>query len=88
MKELVVEVHHGTPFTLSYKGGAWIAMDGETENPDVTVANSAKAWTTFLTVRRDERKKLADTLHTSGAPECIKEFLHTFGVREETPRSR
>ncbi len=79
---------NGSPFTLSYTGDAWTAAEGEAENPDVTVAISPEAWTTFLTVKKDERKKLAHTLHTFGTSERIEEFLNTFGARGETVQSR
>ena len=69
--------------TLSYDGDAWIAREEAAEEPDVTISISPEAWTTFLTARKDERMKLAPTLHITGAPEQIKEFMHTFGVRGE-----
>ena len=73
----------GGPYTLFYDGKAWIATDGETEHPDVTITISPEAWTTFITVNKDQRKKLAQTLHISGSSEQIAEFMHTFGVRDK-----
>ncbi len=72
----------GTPFTLSYDGDAWAATEGEVENPDVTLEVSPEAWTTFLAVTKEERTKLAQTLHISGTTsDRVSEFMNTFGVR-------
>jgi DNA-binding HxlR family transcriptional regulator len=81
---------NGSPISLSYDGDgdAWIATEGEPENPDVTVEISPEAWTTFLAVKKDERKKLAQTLHLSGDLERIAEFMQTFGVRDEKVQAK
>jgi len=74
---------NGTPFLLYYDGDAWITTEEEAQDPDVTVAISPEEWTTFLAVKKDERKKLAPSLQISGTSERIAEFMHTFGVRDE-----
>ncbi|MBA3027942.1 MAG: helix-turn-helix transcriptional regulator [Desulfobacteraceae bacterium] len=79
---------NGAPFSLSYDGDAWIATEGESENPDVTVEISPEAWTTFLAVKKEERKKLSHSLHISGASERIAEFMQTFGVRDQKIQTR
>ena len=71
----------GGPYTLSFNGERWSIREGEEENPDVTVVTSPEAWATFLAVKRDERRRLAQTIHIDGTPERIEEFLYTFGVR-------
>jgi DNA-binding HxlR family transcriptional regulator len=77
---------HFTPggyYSLSYDGDHWSAREGKGENPDVTVTTSPESWATFLTVKRSERNRLAQTLQIDGVPERVKEFLHTLGVRDE-----
>ncbi|MBU2643948.1 helix-turn-helix transcriptional regulator [bacterium] len=71
---------NGRSFTLFYNGDAWIATEGESENHDLTVEVSPEAWTTFLTVGKDEREKLARALHISGNPKRIAEFMGVFGA--------
>ena len=73
----------GGPFTLSFDGERWSAREGEVENPNVTVITSPEAWATFLAVKRDERRKLAQAMHIEGTPELVEEFLHTLGVPDE-----
>jgi DNA-binding HxlR family transcriptional regulator len=73
----------GDPYTLSYNGKRWSAREGEVENPDVTVVTSPEAWATFLAVKREERNRLVQTMKIDGTSERVKEFLHTFGVRDE-----
>jgi len=77
----------GGPYTLSFDGERWSAREGEVENSDVTVATSPEAWATFLAVKRDERRRLAQTLQIDGTPERIEEFLHTVGVRNGKSQS-
>ncbi|MBT7711557.1 MAG: helix-turn-helix transcriptional regulator [Deltaproteobacteria bacterium] len=69
-----------TPFTLSFDGDAWVAIEERAENPDVTLEVSPEAWTMFLTVTKEERIKLAKTLHILGTPDRVSEFMNTFGV--------
>lgn len=71
----------GGSYTVSFDGESWLAREGEEENPDVTIVTSPEAWVTFLSVKRDERRKLVPTLQIDGTPERIEEFLHTLGVR-------
>jgi DNA-binding HxlR family transcriptional regulator len=73
----------GDPYTLSFDGERWSAGEGEEANPDVTVVVSPEAWVTFLTLKRDERKKIVRTLRIDGTPTKVQEFLHTFGVGEK-----
>lgn len=73
----------GGPYTLSFDSERWSARESEEANPDVTVVVSPEAWVTFLTLKWDERKKIAQTLHIDGAPTKVQEFLHTFGVGEK-----
>lgn len=77
----------GRCFTLSYNGEAWAAAEGEAENPGVTVVISPEKWAAFLSVKRDERKRLAGTLHISGVPGEIRQFMKTFGVHGKTATS-
>jgi DNA-binding HxlR family transcriptional regulator len=70
----------GGPYSLSYDGERWSVRDGEKENPEVIVTTSPESWATFLAVERSERNRLAKSLRVSGAPEHIKEFMHTLGV--------
>jgi len=74
----------GGPYSLSYDGNRWSSREGEEENSDVTVTISPELWATFLAVKRSERNRLAQTMQIDGAPERVKEFLHTLGVRDET----
>jgi hypothetical protein len=53
------------------------------KNPDVVLVTSPEAWATFLAVKRDERRKLAQAMHIEGNPELIEELLHTLGVPGE-----
>jgi uncharacterized protein YvpB len=73
----------GCSYTTSFDGEHWAAREGEIENPDVTVLISPEAWATFLAVKRDERRRYAQTMQITGAPERVEEFLHTLGVRDE-----
>jgi DNA-binding HxlR family transcriptional regulator len=73
----------GGPYTMSFDGAHWSTREGEVENPDVTVLISPEAWATFLAVKRDERRRYAQTMQIAGAPERVEEFLHTLGVRDE-----
>jgi DNA-binding HxlR family transcriptional regulator len=73
----------GGPYTLSFDGARWSAREGKVENPDVTVVTSPEAWATFLAVKRDERRRYAQTMQIAGAPERVEEFLHTLGVPDE-----
>jgi hypothetical protein len=68
---------------LSFDGDRWSAREGEEEKPDVTVTTSPEAWATFLAVKRDERRRYAQTMQIAGTPDRVKEFLHTLGVRDE-----
>jgi len=70
------------PYSLSFDGDRWSARKGEEENPDVMLTTSPEAWATFLTVKRSERNRLAQTMQIDGTPEHVKEFLHTLGVRD------
>ncbi len=45
--------------------------------------NPPEALATFLAVKRSERNRLAQTMQIDGAPERVKEFLYTLGVRDE-----
>ncbi|MGA8848743.1 MAG: hypothetical protein WB564_02830 [Dehalococcoidia bacterium] len=45
--------------------------------------NPPEILATFLVVKRAERNRLAQTLQIDGAPERVKEFLYTLGVRDE-----
>lgn len=73
----------GGSHTLSFNGEHWSTREGEVENPDVKVVIAPEAWATFLAVKRDERRRYAKTMQIGGAPERVKEFLHTLGVRDE-----
>ena len=73
----------GGPYTLSYNGERWSAREGVVKNPDVVLVTSPEAWATFLAVKRDERRKLAQAMHIEGNPELIEELLHTLGVPGE-----
>jgi DNA-binding HxlR family transcriptional regulator len=78
---------HGVSYTLSFDGESWITTQGERNNPDVILAITPEAWTTFLTVKKNERKNLAQALHISGNLENITEFLHIFGVKDRNGQS-
>jgi hypothetical protein len=71
----------GGSYTLSFDGERWSTRDGKEENPDITVVTSPEAWATFLAVKRDERRRFAQTMQIDGKPKCIEEFLYTFGVQ-------
>jgi hypothetical protein len=73
----------GGPYSLSYDGNSWTVREGEEENFNVIVTTSPESWATFLAVKRTERNRLLKTMQIAGAPEHVKEFLHTLGVREE-----
>ena len=72
----------GGPYTLSFDGERWSSREGDDESPDVTVTTSPETWATFLAVKRDERGRLAQTMHIGGAPERVEEFLHRLGVQD------
>jgi len=72
----------GGRYSLSFDGDHWSAQEGEQGNPDVTVTTLPEAWVTFLTVKRSERARLAQTLQIQGDVQRVKEFLQTFGVRD------
>jgi DNA-binding HxlR family transcriptional regulator len=73
----------GGPYSLSFDGDRWSSREGEGENCDVTVTISPESWATFLAVKRSERNRLVQTMQIDGAPERVKEFLHTVGVRDK-----
>jgi len=73
----------GGPYSLSFDGDHWSAKEGKKQDPDVSVMASPESWATFLAVERSERKQLAKTMQIDGAPERVKEFLYTLGVRNE-----
>ena len=72
----------GTNLTLSFDGSVWKVLEGEAESPQVILAISPEAWTTFLTVRKDERKNLSKNFVITGDMERVAEFFQTFGVSE------
>ena len=72
----------GGPYTLSFDGKRWSAREGEEENPDVAITTAPEAWATFLAVKRDERRRFAQTMQIDGTPARVREFMHTLGVRE------
>lgn len=80
----VVSFMPGGPHTLSFNGERWSTRQGEEADPDVIVTTSPQTWATFLAVKRDERGQVAATMQIDGKPECVKEFLQTLGVRDET----
>jgi DNA-binding HxlR family transcriptional regulator len=69
----------GGPYTVSFDGERWSADEGEGKTPDVTVQTSPETWVTFLTFKRDERRKFAQNMRIDGSPECVEEFLRTVG---------
>lgn len=73
----------GGPYTMSFNGEGWSTSEGEEKNPDVTVVTSPEAWATFLAVRRNERRRLAQAMQIEGTWGRVKEFLHAFGVGNE-----
>ena len=51
-------------------------------NVDVTLMTKPEEWATFLAIEREKRNQTAQTMQIEGAPERVKEFLNTFGVRD------
>ncbi len=74
-------------YTVSFDGAHWSAKEGDVKNPDVAVVTSPEAWATFLALKRNERRQYAHTMQIAGSPECVEEFLHTLGAREEKAQS-
>jgi len=50
---------------------------------DVTLTITPEAWATFLAIEREKRGPMSQTMQIEGAPERVKEFLNTFGVRDK-----
>ena len=73
----------GGPYAVSFDGARWSAKDGDVGNPDVTVATSPEAWATFLALKRDERRRHAQTMNIAGSSESVEEFLRTLGAGED-----
>ncbi|MDO9333580.1 MAG: helix-turn-helix domain-containing protein [Dehalococcoidales bacterium] len=73
----------GGPYSLSFDSDHWSAKEGKKQDPDVSVTASPESWATFLAVKRTERNRLVKTMQIAGAPERVKEFLYTLGVRDE-----
>jgi len=73
----------GGPYTVSFDGSRWSAREGDVDNPDVAVATSPEAWATFLALKRDERRRHAQTMQIAGSSESVDEFLRTLGAGED-----
>jgi hypothetical protein len=73
----------GGPYAVSFDGAQWSAKEGDVDNPDVVVATSPEVWATFLTLKRDERRRHAQTMQIAGSSESVEEFLRTLGAGEE-----
>jgi len=73
----------GGPYAVSFDGARWSAKDGDVGNPDVTVATSPEAWATFLALKRDERRRHAQTMNIAGSSERVEEFLRILGAGED-----
>ena len=74
----------GGTYTMFFNGERWSVKEGGEKGPDVLITTSPEAWATFLTVKRDERRKYAQTMHIDGQPERIAEFLSVLGVRSDS----
>jgi len=72
----------GEPYVLFFNGELWSARAGDEETPDVTIWTSPETWISMLSVKRDERPKILETMKINGVPERVDEFLRLVGVRD------
>ena len=72
----------GDSYNISFNGDKWEAQGGKVNKPDVTITTSLRTWVTLLAVSANERNKLVKEIQIEGAPECIKEFLGMFRVKD------
>jgi len=68
-------------FTISYDGKHWSTSQGTAQNPDVIIETTPESWAKISTVGRTERHQLTKSIHLSGEPERIEEFIAIFGLR-------
>jgi len=73
----------GGDYTLSFCDDRWSVHQGSEMSVDVTLTITPEAWATFLAIEREKRGPMSQTMQIEGAPERVKEFLNTFGVRDK-----
>ncbi len=67
-------------FTLSFNHDVWSSSESEASDPDLRITTTPVAMAHFVTVPRDERRRLAEAMQYAGTPDRIMEFKQVFGV--------
>jgi DNA-binding HxlR family transcriptional regulator len=62
-------------FTLTFDGEQWSVEPEDVPDADATIETSPETWATFLASPPDERRRLLETMHITGAPARVDELL-------------
>jgi DNA-binding HxlR family transcriptional regulator len=70
-------------FTLSFDHEVWSSSESEASDPDLRITTTPVAMAHFVTVPRDERRRLAEAMQYAGTPDRIMEFKQVFGIPDD-----
>jgi len=65
---------------LSFNEGEWTSAPGEAPDAAIRIDTTAETMATFVTVPRDKRGEVFESMRVTGEPEQIREFRQIFGV--------
>jgi DNA-binding HxlR family transcriptional regulator len=67
-------------YLLSFAKDEWTSTPGEAPDAEIKINTTPETMATFITVPRNDRKEIFESLRVAGKPEQIKEFRKIFGV--------
>ncbi|MGA3083897.1 MAG: helix-turn-helix domain-containing protein [Thermodesulfobacteriota bacterium] len=73
-------------YALSFDQNGWSICRGESSKTDLEITTTPETWAAVFTAPRSDRSRLAKAIQIEGAPDRIKEFLHTFGIQNQGDR--
>jgi len=65
---------------LSFDEGEWKSSTGEAPDAAIRIDTTPETMATFVTVPRDKRREILESMRVTGEPEQIREFRQIFGV--------
>lgn len=67
-------------YLLSFTKDEWTSSPGEAPDAGIKINTTPETMATFITVPRDNREEIFETMRVAGVPEQINEFRKIFGV--------
>jgi DNA-binding HxlR family transcriptional regulator len=67
-------------YLLSFTKDEWTSSPGEAPDAEIKINTTPETMATFITVPRDNREDIFESMRVAGVPERIKEFREIFGV--------